>query len=178
MKTLAALLIALLFTVPTASTAAPLTVEQTLNSPAAHVEASLAESHPSMLYAYAKRLFEAGQKDDAVFWFYAGQLRYRYLLIADPSLSADGAPALFASLNASIGQRINAWAGGAPKAWAAAMDRALVWDAAHPNPTTPKDANAWALEKARTGSAALRDDVLSNEVQIRANRKREGLELR
>jgi hypothetical protein len=38
--------------------------------------------NPSAFYILAQKLFTAGQKDDAVFWFCAGQLRYRvYLLV-------------------------------------------------------------------------------------------------
>ena len=38
--------------------------------------------HPSSLYILAEKLFAGGKKDEAVFWFYAGQLRYRvYLLV-------------------------------------------------------------------------------------------------
>ena len=33
--------------------------------------------HPSYFYILAGKLFAAGKKDEAVFWFYAGQLRYR-----------------------------------------------------------------------------------------------------
>ncbi len=33
---------------------------------------------PPVLYALANVLFERGEKDDAAFWFYAGQLRARF----------------------------------------------------------------------------------------------------
>ena len=33
---------------------------------------------PPALFGLSKSLFEAGKKDDAMFWFYAGQLRARY----------------------------------------------------------------------------------------------------
>ena len=97
--------------------------------PEAEVEGKISASHPAVYYAYAKRLFAQGRKDDAVFWFYVGQLRYRFYLLANPQLPRDGDPAVMASLNATIGQSINEWAGGDPKSWAADIERALQWDA-------------------------------------------------
>lgn len=175
-KFLASLLIAIFLSGE--SIASPITVEQALTMPEAKVEANLADSHPSVLYAYAKRLFDSGHKDDAVFWFYVGQLRYRYHLIANPKLPQDGEPALLASLNATVGQSINEWAGGSPKAWAASIDKALAWDSTNPNPTTPKDTNAKALEETRKGLTKLRDLIVKNEDQIRGQRQSRGLEVR
>src|SRR5580765_4898046 len=54
------------------------------NLPPAKVEAALPTQHPSVYYGYALNLFDQGKKDDAVFWFYAGQLRYRFYLNANP----------------------------------------------------------------------------------------------
>lgn len=177
-KALAAAISALSLALSVAATAAPLTVDQAMHLPASKVEASLADSHPSTVYIYAQRLFEEGKKDDAVVWFYVGQLRFRYHLMANPGLPPDGEPAVMASLNATLGQTINEWAGGSPQAWAAAMTKALAWDAAHPNPTTPKAQNAQALEKTRTGLAGLRDQIIHTADQIRAQRKARGLEVR
>ena len=155
--------------------ASPISVEDAIKMPEAEVVANLADSHPAVLYAYARRLFESNHKDDAVFWLYAGQLRYRYLLTANPSLPEDGEPALLASLNASIGQSINEWAGGSPKAWAASIDKALAWDYENANPTTPKDKYAKALEDTRKGLTELRDLILKSEDQIRSERQSNGL---
>lgn len=175
-KFLAPLLIAIFFSAQ--SSASAINVDQALSMPEAKVEASLADSHPSVIYAYAKRLFESGHKSDAVFWFYVGQLRYRYHLIANPTLPQDGEPALLAALNATLGKAINEWAGGSPKAWAASIDKALAWDSANPNATTPKDQNARALEETRKGLTELRDLIVKNEDQIRTQRQSSGLNVR
>ena len=53
--------------------------------------------HPAAYYILAAKLFAGGKKDDAVFWFYLGQLRYRFHLAANPELDPPGDPALFAS---------------------------------------------------------------------------------
>src|SRR5688572_1362555 len=72
----------------------------------AELEQGIENEHPVTYYMLASRLFEGGQKDKAVFWFYAGQLRYRFHLSASPNLPPDGDPALFASLNSVLGQPI------------------------------------------------------------------------
>jgi hypothetical protein len=125
--------------------------------PEKQVEAQLPKSHPSAYYSYAMRLFQAGKKNEAVQWFYIGQLRYRYHLRANPNLPPDGDPAIMASLNATAGQTINEWAGGSPTEWAASIDRALQWDAAHENTFTPKPKFAQALQKTRLGLIQLRN---------------------
>ncbi|MFT8211332.1 MAG: hypothetical protein ACMZI0_13530 [Symbiopectobacterium sp.] len=88
-------------------------------------DAGLANKHPSELHLHAKRLFETGHKDDAVTWFYIGQLRWRYHLLVHPELPPDGEPAAMDALNATLGQAINEWAGGSPEAWHAAIGKAL-----------------------------------------------------
>ena len=62
--------------------------------------------HPATYYILAQKLFESGKKDEAVFWFYAGQLRYRFHLLANPNLEPSGDPALFASLSEVIGRPV------------------------------------------------------------------------
>lgn len=134
--------------------------------------------HPSAYYTLATTLFERGgdARDAAVFWFYLGQLRFRYHLAANPDLPPSGDPALFASLSGVVGRPINEYAGGDPDAWVAAIDRALEWDAAHPNAFTPKDRDSAAYEENRSGLAELRDWISANKAQIRATREEAGLE--
>ena len=89
--------------------------------------------HPSTYYILAQKLFETGKKDDAVFWFYAGQLRYRFYLMANPKLEPSGDPALFASLSEVVGRPINEYAFGDLKALPATLDKVLAWDEKTPN---------------------------------------------
>ena len=67
-----------------------------------------------------------------------GSIRYRFYLAANPNLDPSGDPALFASLQAVIGQQINKYAGGDLKMWVAQIDRALAWDDANANDFTSK----------------------------------------
>lgn len=139
----------------------------------AHAE----RAHPADLYMLAARLMAAGRKDEAVRWFYIGQLRYRYHLLAQPSGAAD-AGALFAALSESVGRPINEYAFGDVDAATAAIDAALAWDAAHANRLTPKDRYPVQLAETRAGLIALRDDMRARKQEIRESRTRNGLENR
>jgi hypothetical protein len=158
--------------------AAAISVPEAFRLPLAQVEASITDSHPTIAVAYAKRLFDEGRKDEAVRWFYIGQLRYRFHLAARPELSPDGDPALMASLNATIGQSINEYAGGSPRDWVRAIDEALEWDASHANTLTSKQEHAAEWQQVRTGLQGLRADIEKNASAIREMRARNGLENR
>jgi len=146
--------------------------------PYAKIEAALPNASPETYYLYAARLFKDGKKDDAVFWFYVGQLRYRFFLKANPNLDPSGAPALFASLSATIGQTINEYAAGNVKEMVAAMDKALKWDADNVNGFTSKEKFAAIYEQNRAGLKKLRDQAASQAEKIREQRKKNGLENR
>ena len=170
------LLVVLLSLLLTANAAAaPISIEEVRALPEARVKSALPESHPVVLYAYAKRLFLAGKRDEAVMWFYAGQLRFRFELRSNPTVPTDGGLALLAALNETIGQPINEWAGGSPKDWAAAINRALKWDEANPNAVTSKQQHASVLRETRQGLSELRDEIIKSAAQIRARRKQIGL---
>jgi hypothetical protein len=141
----------------------------------AQVEASLPRAHPAEYYLYAQRLFQSGRKDDAVFWFYVGQLRYRFYLSANPKLPESGDPAVFASLNDSIGRSINEYAGGNPTTWVVAIDRALAWDKISPNYFTSKQQFPAQYNGITTGLSKLREMVQSEAENIKNERTNNGL---
>ena len=142
------------------------------------IEKRLPGEHPSSYYQYSARLFGEGKRDDAVFWFYVGQLRYRVHLAANPKLDPSGDPALFASLNATIGAQINEYAGGDPKEWRSAIDRALQWDEKTKNGFTSKKEFKKKYEEVRSGLVKLGEWVTANEETIREQRKKNGQENR
>ena len=135
----------------------------------------LPQAHPASLYIYAARLFSEGDGEGAVFWFYVGQLRYRFLLAVATHDTEHNDLAAMSALNEEVGQPINLWAGEDPIAWAAAIDKALEWDAANDNLITPKEPNQAALQRIRGGLTGLRDDILHQADEIRAERKVQGL---
>ncbi|BCW87266.1 hypothetical protein sos41_03950 [Alphaproteobacteria bacterium SO-S41] len=131
--------------------------------------------HPAAYYKAAAQMFADGDRDEAVFWFYAGQLRYRVHLSCHPDLKPDGDPALFGALSESVGRPINEYAFGDPPALAATIDKVLAWDDATPNGYTPKTDCADAITTTREGLAGLRDEVLASQDEIRREREKNGL---
>lgn len=133
------------------------------------------DQHPAFYYVLATRLFQANRKDEAVYWLYAGQLRYRIRLACHPDLAPDTEPALFGSLHETVGRPINDYAAGSPRDWVAAMERALAWDAATRNGFEPKAACRAAIADQRRGMGELIAHVRANEAQIRRDRAASGL---
>jgi hypothetical protein len=135
--------------------------------------------HPSYFYILAGKLFVAGKKDEAVFWFYAGQLRYRvYLLVNKNKLDPSGDPALFASLSEEIGRPLNEYAFGDIPRFAKTIDAVLAWDQSHPNPLTPREKYRSAYDQIAAGLIRMRDEVVRKADSIRKTRAANGLENR
>jgi hypothetical protein len=135
--------------------------------------------HPTAFYILAQKLFIAGQKDDAVFWFYAGQLRYRvYLLVNKHSLDPSGDPALFASLSEDVGRSINEYAFGDIPQLAKTIDAVIAWDQSHANPLTPRDKYKSQYDQIVAGLTQMRDQVLKQADSIRKTRTANGLQNR
>lgn len=109
--------------------------------PRAQVERALPASHPMAYYLYAARLFHEEDKKDALFWYYVGEIRYRFYLATNPNLPPDGAPALFASLHESTGSVVVAWGKTHPTISAEELQRALKWDESSDNGVTSKAAH-------------------------------------
>ncbi len=175
------LLLMFLMLVTTATiAAAELTLDEVKTAPKEVVEEQLPDAHPALYYAFAARLFTSGERETAVFWFYVGQLRFRFHLfrfhlMVNPELPPDGDPAILASLNSSLGRVFNEYIGADPDVWAETVEKALQWDASHPNGFTPKEAHPDALAEIRTGLEGLRDMIRDNKETIRAERAKNGL---
>jgi len=125
-----------------------------------------ARAHPVQMYHHAGRLLEAGDMNEAAFWFYAGQLRYRVHLMARPGLPPDRDPALFASLNSVLGQEINEYLGAHPDEWERVIERVLNWDANTPNDFTPKSEYSAEHEEVRSGLTELWEMVRNNREEL------------
>lgn len=131
--------------------------------------------HPASLVKHAADLWKVGRRDDAVFWFYLGQLRYRAYLAAHPDLPKDRDPALFASLMDVVGRPVNEYAFGDLPGLARTISDVLAWDDAHPDAMTPKDKFGAQRDGIRRGLAQMRDQALAQADEIRATRSRNGL---
>lgn len=102
------------------------------------VASTLAGDHPAGYYKKAAELFQNGQKDDAVFIFYLGQLRYRvHLQARRGELRPDADPALFASLSEVVGRPLNEYAFGDIPALVKTIDAVLAYDQKNPDRFTP-----------------------------------------
>jgi hypothetical protein len=139
------------------------------------LKAGIEGRHPAAYYVLAAKLLGDGARDEAVFWFYAGQLRYRFHLAANPGLPPSGDPALFASFSEVIGQPINEYAFGDLGQLLATIDKVLSWDEQIDNAFTSKTANAAAWKDVRGGLNKMREYVKSNADEIRAQRTQNGL---
>jgi hypothetical protein len=155
--------------------AAAWTLEEVSNRPEAEVEAALPGLHPAAYYVYATRLFDSSRQDEAIFWFYAGQLRYRLHLAANPHLPQDGDPALFASLGSAVGQPFNAYAGGDPLALVQTLGRVLAWDRDTPNAFTSKHEFSREWQAIRNGLAEFMMTIEQDADEIRHKREEAGL---
>jgi hypothetical protein len=143
-----------------------------LGSASAQADAS---GHPAEDYKRAITLFQDGQREQAVYWFYRGQLRYRIHLRAHPELRPDGDPAVFASLSETVGRPINEYAFGDIPALAATINRVLAWHQANDDPFTPKARYPAAHAEISAGLEGMRTQILVQQDQIRAQRRAHGL---
>ncbi|HTU11582.1 MAG TPA: hypothetical protein VMG08_11880 [Allosphingosinicella sp.] len=133
------------------------------------------DQHPSFYYILAQRLFAGGRRDEAVFWFYAGQLRYRIRLACHPDLAPDTEPALFAALSETVGAPVNEYAFGDLDALVATLERARTWDAETRNGFEPKAPCATAIAQQREGMGQLIAHVRDNGAELRRHRAANGL---
>jgi len=141
--------------------------------------AALAGQHPAGYYKKAMELFGAGRRDDAVFIFYLGQLRYRVHLQARMGeLKPDADPALFGALSETVGRPINQYAFGDIPALAKTLDTVLAWDRANPDSFTPPARYPAAYVTVRSGLSKMRGQLIEQAPAIRAERTKNGLENR
>lgn len=134
------------------------------------------QKHPAEYYKLAARLFaDPSSKPEALFWFYVGQIRYRYYLAASPDLPPDGDPALFASLSEVVGRPINEYAGGKPDLWIAEINHALAWDEKHENGFTPKAKSPDKYRQIRAGLVSMRDQLVAMKDKLPEMRRQNGL---
>jgi hypothetical protein len=94
-----------------------------------------------------------GQKDEAVFWFYAAQLRTRYQLVFEQGDRGQ----LFQIMLMSIGPLINSYAFQDVSKLDRTLDRVLEWDRTTPNPYRAKPRSAAVERQIEQIYAGLRD---------------------
>jgi len=141
--------------------------------------ATLNGQHPAEYYRRAAKLFGEGRRDDAIFVFYLGQLRYRaHLSARRAELKPDGDPALFLSLSEVVGRPLNEWAFGDIPALVRTIDAVLAYDAANPDAFTPPVKHADTIRIVREGLSTMKATILRDAESIRKSRAKNGLENR
>lgn len=85
---------------------------------------------PPVFYVLSSLLFKAGLKDDAVFWFYAGQLRARFDANRCNDASARSA---VSALNEQYGAPINEYAFQDTDKLLTQVEKVVAWDRATPH---------------------------------------------
>lgn len=135
---------------------------------------TMGRQHPSQLMMKAGPLLKAGNGEEATFWFYAGQLRWRTRLTADPDQDPSGEPAIFSSLFDMIGPDVNGWAFGDIPQLQRTIDAVLAWDERYPDPSLDPDVHA----SIRKGLVDLRDQIGREADSIREERAAKGLDNR
>jgi hypothetical protein len=102
---------------------------------------------PPVLYALANALFQRGEKDDAAFWFYAGQLRARF----DANRCADvTARQAVRELNRTFGVAINKYAFEDLPKLEALIPRVVEWDRRTPHRYDHRWINLHGMEAMRS----------------------------
>lgn len=129
---------------------------------------------PSEIMLRAAPLMQTGKADEATFWFYAGQLRWRSRLNASPDQDPTGEPALFSSLFETLGPSVKGWAFGDIPKLQRMIDAVLVWDGQYPDPSLDPAVH----QRMRAGLTSLRDRIGREADVIRAERASRGLENR
>lgn len=126
---------------------------------------------PTTFFKNAAVSWSTGAREDATFWLYVAQLRYRARLASRPDLPPSGEPALFASLMQTVGRPINEYAFGDVPEACRQIDRALRWDEDNPDLFNLESVR----RSTRAGLVKLRDDMLRNIASIRQERAANGL---
>lgn len=134
--------------------------------------------HPAAYYTEAARLLSAGARDDAVFVFYLGQLRFRTHLMARNQRGPNSDAPLFGSLSESVGRPVNEYAFGDVPALIQAIDAVLAHDRDHPDRFTRPSEFPEASRRVREGMASFRDNIAGRVDEIRRQRQANGLENR
>ena len=145
-----------------------------------------------MLMGYARLLFEAGEKDEAVFWHYAGQLRYRLYASQVPERGGEffgDFPRLWEDFEAlmAAGEDVNLYAYCDVPGYAATIGRVLEWHEATPYLDPPPEDRGKAISAEAFGAArsevvaGLRDlqaYAAENADEIKAQRAANGVDER
>lgn len=120
---------------------------------------------PLELFSPVIILFQQGKKDEAVFWFYAAQLRTRYQLVFEKGDRGQ----LLTIMMMTIGVPINNYAFQDTANFLRILDRVLEWDQTTPNPFRDQPKSELAnqqVEKIYSGLTDLKAKLIAEKADI------------
>jgi tetratricopeptide (TPR) repeat protein len=120
---------------------------------------------PLELFSPAAVLFQQGKKDDAVFWFYAAQLRTRYQLVFEKGDRGQ----LLSIMMMTVGVPINNYALQDVSNLHKILDRVLEWDKRTPNPFRNKprtEETDKQIEKIYAGLEKLKAKLIAEKSEL------------
>jgi hypothetical protein len=136
------------------------------------LEGGIQNKSPATYFALATELYRKGEKEAASFWYYVGEVRYRFLLLARAKSSeASDEQAHFWFLSESVGRSIYEKADQRSAVLMRTIDRALAWDLEQPNGYTSKAAFRAEYERARQELLGLRQRINEDAAGFTAGRK-------
>ena len=133
------------------------------------------DDHPLALFQTAITAFDADARAESTFLFYLGQKRWRRYIAARPDLPPDQDRALLGSLLDVFGRPLNEWAFGDIDWLVGVLQAVAAYDAAHPDPMTPRAVYPEAHAASHSDFAGFIDHVVENADDIRAGRRANGL---
>lgn len=122
---------------------------------------SVEHAHPIAMLLLAKRLYDLDRRDEAVFWFYVGQLRWR------ACMATCGGGQAFARLHETIGPDLNQHAFRTLPAFQSMVESVLAWDASHHDDY----ANQPEKDEARAGLSELVEYAQAHAAELTARQE-------
>jgi hypothetical protein len=147
-------------------TETPVSKEKTLSMSAAELIKEATSIHPVGFYVLASKLFKDGKKDESIFWFYVGSIRYRYFLSLIGESPFHPENELFGKVQFEVGGMVLDYAGGDPDFWAKQVGEASKWDHDNLNSFFPKKNDPEALMEIKKNVEKLRLTLLEEKESI------------
>lgn len=175
-KTLGAAALLLLVSLP--ALAEPTPFDDAVAKTPDELMKGIENQHPMIYFVLAGKLYDANRREEATFWLYAGQLRYRFRIETLPEAAQAQEKAVFTEMTRQLGGPINIWAFGDTEMLASTVDAVLAWDEKAPNGFTAKADFVEQWHKTRQDMADFGKYLRENGDKIRADRAKKGWENR
>jgi hypothetical protein len=134
------------------------------------LEDGIQNKAPATYFALATELFRNNQKDEAAFWYFVGDLRYRASILAKEGRDASEEQYHFSFVSQSVGEAIFESANHHPSVLEKEIDRAHAWDQEQQNGYTSKVQFGADYERARQELLALQQRIMEGRTPVPVKR--------